>query len=674
MLEIVHDLAPGAALGFATVDPTQDTFAENIRALRFTAHCNIIVDDVIYFAEAVFQDGIVAQAVNDVTADGAIYLSSAGNEGNALDGSSANYEGDFVSSGVHIGKFAGFAHDFDPGPGVQAFEPVTDDSFGLPALLTWADAQGKAKDDYDLYELDADGNVLAFSQDVQNGTQDPFEGFFLEPGTGLRLAVVKFSGAARYFKLMAFRGRFANSDDGLVAQVRPGTTWGHSAAVNAFSVAAAPAHKPLPFDLEPGDPPNPSGPFPNPFTKAQKPERFTSDGPRRVFFNADGSAITPGNFTATGGAVRAKPDITAADGVRTSVAGFDPFFGTSAAAPHAAAVAALVLSGNPGETAAQVRAAFNATALDLTPPGRDNRTGVGIVRADLVLANTGATPQQLAEAGAPTLTVTTGDGDAFFERGETARVSVPVKSTGDAKATGVTVQPSTGDPLATVTPASQSYGSIAVGQQGTRGFNLRLAPTYPKGKPVTLTTTVSFGGPFSPTTRTDRITTGQPGTAVQNFSYTGPAIPIPDADVAGATVPITVSGVGYASRVTFSVDGSRCTTDEGATTVGIDHTFVTDLVGTLTAPDGSSATLFNRSGGDGNNMCKVVFDDAAAVPFASSTPDQAPYTGSWQPATPLSALLGSPVDGTWSFNVADEAALDTGSVRAVSLHVTGFAN
>ena len=48
--------------------------------------------------------------------------------------------------------------------------------------------------------------------------------------------------------------------------------------------------------------------------------------------------------------VRKKPDITAADGVSTSVPGFAPFFGTSPAAPRAAAIAALVLSGNPGAT------------------------------------------------------------------------------------------------------------------------------------------------------------------------------------------------------------------------------------------------------------------------------------------------------------------------------------
>ena len=160
----------------------------------------------------------------------------------------------------------------------------------------------------------------------------------------------------------------------------------------------------MPFDLEPGDPANPSGPFPDPFGAAQAPERFTSDGPRRVFFRADGTPITPGNYSSTGGTVRQKPDITGADGVSTSLDAFDPFFGTSAAAPHLAAIAALVLSGNPGATTADLREAFDATALDLAPAGVDGRTGHGIVRADSVLADTGATPQPLVEVSAPTVT------------------------------------------------------------------------------------------------------------------------------------------------------------------------------------------------------------------------------------------------------------------------------
>src|SRR5262249_53678982 len=51
MLEIVHDLAPNATLGFATAFSTEENFAQNILDLRSAGHCDIIVDDVIYFHE-----------------------------------------------------------------------------------------------------------------------------------------------------------------------------------------------------------------------------------------------------------------------------------------------------------------------------------------------------------------------------------------------------------------------------------------------------------------------------------------------------------------------------------------------------------------------------------------------------------------------------------------------
>ena len=50
MLEIVHDIAPGAQLFFATGRNGFTSFAQNIRDLR-TAGCDIIIDDFFFFAE-----------------------------------------------------------------------------------------------------------------------------------------------------------------------------------------------------------------------------------------------------------------------------------------------------------------------------------------------------------------------------------------------------------------------------------------------------------------------------------------------------------------------------------------------------------------------------------------------------------------------------------------------
>ena len=80
MLQIIHDVAPGAAEAFATADISEGQFANNINALATTAGAKVIDDDVTYLDEPFFQPGIVAQAVqNVVTNDGVSYFSSAGN-------------------------------------------------------------------------------------------------------------------------------------------------------------------------------------------------------------------------------------------------------------------------------------------------------------------------------------------------------------------------------------------------------------------------------------------------------------------------------------------------------------------------------------------------------------------------------------------------------------------
>src|SRR5205085_1531555 len=79
MAQLAWDVAPGANLAFHTAFVSMADFAQGIIDLK-NAGANIIVDDVRYFAEPFFQDGIVAQAVDSVYAGGAMYFSSAGNQ------------------------------------------------------------------------------------------------------------------------------------------------------------------------------------------------------------------------------------------------------------------------------------------------------------------------------------------------------------------------------------------------------------------------------------------------------------------------------------------------------------------------------------------------------------------------------------------------------------------
>jgi len=332
-----------------------------------------------------------------------------------------------------------------------------------------------------------------------------------------------------------------------------------------------------------------------------------------------------------------------------------------------------VLSGNPGIPAATVRSAVLASALDIEAPGVDPDTGAGIVMADRLLRRTGATPQPFVVAGDPVLGASS-DGDEFLEPGESAPLNIPVTNSGDAVARQVRVALSTPTPGVVITPPSRAYNRVAKGatKLSPRTWRISLASNYPLGQPVDLRATVSFLGGLSPTSAQRSIPTGEPDSVVHDFAYTGPPVAIPDFDEAGATVPFTVTGIGPLSRVTFSVDGTECSTDEGSTTVGIDHTFVNDLVGLLTSPSGTTIAVFAFVDSGANNMCQVVFDDDAATSIDEAVSADAPFTGSWRPTEPFSSFTGEDGDGTWLFNVIDTAPVDTGSIRSVSLHLSGF--
>jgi hypothetical protein len=89
MLEIVHSIAPGAELMFATKGNSAGTMAKNISALgnlRNKDRCHIIVDDAEFYFQSPFQDDVISKAVNEVTAKGILYITSAGNRGNTRAG------------------------------------------------------------------------------------------------------------------------------------------------------------------------------------------------------------------------------------------------------------------------------------------------------------------------------------------------------------------------------------------------------------------------------------------------------------------------------------------------------------------------------------------------------------------------------------------------------------
>jgi len=461
MAQIVHDVAPKARLGFATANGGEVNFANNIRALGGFADApnaqdgfkaDIIVDDVIYPTEPMFQDGIVAQAVDDVAAAGISHFSSAGNRSGSesydsavriVPGTAQSMAGTNLDfSGVDPALYAGGFHDFDAGPQRDIAQTLQADGGSLivfqwnepfdpqpPAVVrviaegtgtvpeggdtvvTFDGEAGKlveifidgdesgpgaANPDVTFALFDPDGNFIQFVDNTTNpesltlelpatGTYfvqvDSFTEdqsgdflyrvsevevaeqvltdfnllFFLEDGTfigalseqnlfsnrpleasglpeaTLQMVVARANVPPKNNRNVADRIRWVG-----FSGVRPQehfsylgpVTYGHNSARGAISVAAYPFFRPF------------------------IPEFFTSPGPSTIYFNRNNRRLAKPD-------VREKPDVAAMDGANTTFFFEDAlededtlpnFFGTSASAPHAAAIGALVLqaAGGPG--------------------------------------------------------------------------------------------------------------------------------------------------------------------------------------------------------------------------------------------------------------------------------------------------------------------------------------
>src|SRR5580698_1913703 len=159
MMQIVHDVAPGASLSFTTAMTSEEDFAGGIQTLANDG-AKVIVDDVEYFDEPMFEDGVVADAVDQVVARGVAYFSAAGNEGRQ------SYQSAFRSSGRK--GLAGMRHNFDSSGGVSDLQRLVAPPGAVSLLaLQWdqpyfsANGQRGSQRDLDAIFYNMDGTPVA---------------------------------------------------------------------------------------------------------------------------------------------------------------------------------------------------------------------------------------------------------------------------------------------------------------------------------------------------------------------------------------------------------------------------------------------------------------------------------------------------------------------------------
>jgi len=416
MLQIVHDVAPGANLAFYTAENSEADFAVGIGKLA-AAGAKVIADDVGYFDEPFYQDGLVAQAVDAVEAQGVAYFSAAGNDG-AL--SYENTAPSFTAvsssgptSGEHLlnfdltgatdtttlpitvpaippGDFLAVVVEWD-----QPYVTGAPDSGGASSSIDLCVTGGTGSDSI----TDYDGNAVSCTGPNALGADsyqimiigNPANAAGNTQQQNFNITV----GLAANSKGTIAPGRIIVSveDGGLGSTINAFTTnsatiQGHPGAAGAAAVGAA-----LYFDT------------PQCGTTPAQLEFFSSVGGAPILFNVAGMRlVTP--------ILRQKPNFVGPDGGNDTFLGFtlasggytgsnglwnttisacqnDPsypnFFGTSAATPHAAGIAALMLQADPTATPAQIYNSLQASAVPMSGTTPNFESGYGFLRADTAL-------------------------------------------------------------------------------------------------------------------------------------------------------------------------------------------------------------------------------------------------------------------------------------------------
>ncbi len=396
MAEIVADIAPGAAIAFYGAETDAD-MVNGINALR-AAGARVIVDDLTFFNQSKFQDDIIAQAQRAFATEGRVYVSAAGNR--ALQHYRSVYR---PSPGPFFDNTYVAAHDYN-GAGDLGNSLTIPAGCTLFANLHWNNPKGQSADDFDLILIQSStGDALDASINFQQGAEDAFEAIAFRNDTGgaleVAISILEFAIVSPVSSIVFdyFATLTCLSDPALEYVVVADSVPGNHAVEETVVVAAINAQDPGADDVAP----------------------YSSQGPTTVSFPVP--------------QVRRVPNVSAPDCVatQTGALGFfsNPFCGTSAAAPHMAGVAALLIQRNPGLNSRQLHGLLTGTAADVGFPGYDFVAGFG--RGDALPAAIGAAP------GGPILFASILPASRAVPPGATATVFLAVLNAGGTVATGV---------------------------------------------------------------------------------------------------------------------------------------------------------------------------------------------------------------------------------------------
>jgi subtilisin family serine protease len=344
--EIVHAMAPQAWLYLKKAadeidlsNAVDDAIVQGVQIINYS----------VGVANANFGDGtgIVAAIADRARAHGILWVNAAGNH------AQSHWMGPF--SDRNFNNWLEFA------PGREELLVKVDFPGSIQLYLTWDDWPRTAQD-FDLFLYDAQGRLVASSQNYQTGFEEPTEQIeYVAWAPGVYRARVL---ARRVFRTNIRLKIFNLSQQPIEPNVPAGSILTPADARGAFAVGAISVRS----------------------WKDGPQEPFSSQGP-----TSDG---------------RIKPDIAGPDGVSSFTLTY--FSGTSASAPHVAGAAALLLSQHPEWTADQLESALEAQAIDLGEPGKDNIYGAG--RLDLSLgairAQRTISPQRAKPGDLVTVTVT----------------------------------------------------------------------------------------------------------------------------------------------------------------------------------------------------------------------------------------------------------------------------